>query len=299
MGLWIPLTIGAAFFQNLRFMLQKRLKDTGLSAGGATYARFVFSLPLIALGLGLYASATGLPEMSFTFWLWAAGAAVSQVLATVLVVALFSLRHFAVGITFKKSEVLQTAVVGLLVLGEAISGVGWGALLLGLIALLILSDSPVREGRQGLGRFFNKAAGLGLLSGAFFALAGVTVRGATLALPTDDLLLRAATALCAVTTLQVVGMTLWFWWRDPGQIGQVLRAWRVAGAVGVTSMAGSLCWFAAFSLQTAAYVYALGQIELVFSLLGGVLVFRERPTGRELAGIALLMVSILGIVLVA
>ncbi|MEO0830776.1 MAG: EamA/RhaT family transporter, partial [Pseudomonadota bacterium] len=129
MALWIPLTIAAAFFQNLRFMLQKRLKDTGLSAAGSTFARFAYSLPLVALCLAVYApSVGGLPPLSMTFWIYVALAAVSQVLATVLVVALFSLRHFAVGITLKKSEVMQTALVGLLVLGERVSPLGLFAL---------------------------------------------------------------------------------------------------------------------------------------------------------------------------
>ena len=291
--LWIPFTIAAAFFQNLRFMLQKRLKDTGLSAAGATFARFAFSLPILVLGVAAYAAQTGLTPMSVVFWLWALLAAVSQVFATGCVVALFSLRHFAVGITFKKSEVLQTALVGVVLLGEAVSGTGLIALLSGLVALLILSDSA---GAVGSGRFLNRAAGLGLLSGAFFALAGVAVRGATLALPTEDLILRASSALLCVTGLQVVGMICWFLWRDPEQISRVMRSWRVSVAVGLPGMAGRLCWFVAFSLQTAAYVYALGQIELVFSVLGGLLIFREIPTRREIVGISLLMLSILGVI---
>jgi drug/metabolite transporter (DMT)-like permease len=67
--------------------------------------------------------------------------------------------------------------------------------------------------------------------------------------------------------------------------------------VGLFSMAGSFCWFAAFSLQSAAYVFAVGQVELIFSLAVSVLVFRERVSGREMGGIALLAVSILAIAL--
>ena len=298
MPLWIPLTIAAAFFQNLRFILQKRLKDSGLSAAGSTFARFVYSLPLIAIGLALYAPTVGgLPEMSAAFWIYVALAAVSQVLATMLVVALFSLRHFAVGITLKKSEVLQTALVGLVVLGERLAPLGIAALGLGLVALLVLTDMPGRDG--GLSRWLNRSAAYGLASGAFFAVSGVAVRGATLELPTDDLLLRAGTTLLAVTGLQVVGMLIWFLWRDRGELGRVAAAWRVAVGVGVTSMLGSLGWFAAFSLQTAAYVFALGQIELLFSILGGWLVFGEVLRRREVLGIGLLLVSILGVVLAA
>ena len=51
MELWIPFTIAAAFFQNLRFMLQKHLKATRLTTAGATFSRFIFAAPL-ALKLG-------------------------------------------------------------------------------------------------------------------------------------------------------------------------------------------------------------------------------------------------------
>jgi drug/metabolite transporter (DMT)-like permease len=92
-------------------------------------------------------------------------------------------------------------------------------------------------------------------------------------------------------------MAAWLAWRERGEIGRVVRAWRVAGLVGLFSMVGSWCWFAAFSLQSAAYVFAVGQVELIFSLAVSVMVFRERVTRREIAGIALLAVSILAIAL--
>ena len=61
-------------------------------------------------------------------------------------------------------------------------------------------------------------------------------------------------------------------------------------------MAGSLGWFTAFTLQTAAYVQALGQVELIFSLMASVLFFHETITRRELAGIGLLTLSVLMLV---
>ena len=88
-------------------------------------------------------------------------------------------------------------------------------------------------------------------------------------------------------------MALWLWWRDPGEIGRVLRAWRVTGLVGLASMVGSLGWFAAFALQTVAYVKALGQIELVFSFLATHFVFHEKTTPREGLAMALIVGSIL------
>ena len=69
--------------------------------------------------------------------------------------------------------------------------------------------------------------------------------------------------------------------------------------MGIASGLGSACWFAAFAMQSAALVKAVGQVELLASLLVGRLAFGERPSPRELAGIALLAASILGVVLVS
>ena len=55
MELWIPITLGAALAQTLRFMLQKQLKATQLSTAGTTFARFVYSAPLVAL-VAVYAA---------------------------------------------------------------------------------------------------------------------------------------------------------------------------------------------------------------------------------------------------
>lgn len=295
MELWIPATLAAAFFQAIRFALQKRLTLAGLSAAGATWARFLWAAPVIALGLTLWLAATGtaFPDLSVRFWAFALAGALTQILATVCVVALFSLRAFAVGLTFKKSEVLQTAALGWLVLGDPVSTAGLAALLVGLAALLILSRPPAGAAPGDALR----ATGLGLASGAFFAAAGVGYRGATLEVAGSPGL-QAAVSLAIVTAAQTAAMALWFAWRDPAQARAVLAAWRPGLAVGLTSLLGSLGWFLAFTQQSAAYVFALGQVELVFALLIGLFVFGERPVRRELIGMALLVASLILLVAV-
>lgn len=298
MSLWIYITIGAAFAQNLRFMLQKHLKATRLSTGGATFARFVYSAPLVAVLVVIYAQATGqgLPVPGVRFWVFAMSGGLAQILATMCVVALFAERNFAVGITFKKTEVLQTALVGLVVLGEGVSFGGLIAILVGFVAVVLLSDPAGGQG-PWLRRISNRAAGLGLMSGVLFAISATGYRGASLSLGLEDFFLRAAFTLAIVTAMQSLAMALWLRWREPGEIGKVLAHWRVAGLVGLTSMIGSLGWFTAFTLQNAAYVKALGQIELLFSFLATVFVFREKTTPRELLAMALLTASILLLIL--
>ena len=295
---WILITIAAAFAQTLRFMAQKQLKTVGLSTGGATFARFVFSAPLVAVLILSYASLSAqiLPGTNGRFWTFAMIGGASQIFATMCVVALFSHRNFAVGITFKKTEVVQTAIVSALVLGERVSTIGAVAIAIGFCGVLLLSDSPGLTGSWRK-RIWNKAAGLGLLSGVFFAFSAVGYRGASLALESGDVFLRAGYTLAIVTAVQTSVMAIWLRWREPGQMRAVVGAWRIAGIVGVTSMIGSWCWFTAFTLQNAAYVNALGQVELLFSLLASILVFREKISTREGLGMALLTCSILVLIL--
>lgn len=298
MEAWITLSVAAAAFQTLRFMLQKSLSTGTLSAGGATLARFFYSAPFVvtfAAGYVLWRGhSIAVPDAMF--WVYALGGALAQVLATWCVVAIFAERNFAVGITFKKTEVIQTVLVGFVVLGDRVSTAGFAAILVGLMGVLILSDAPASAAR-GLGRFMNRAAGLGLASGAFFAMSAVGYRGATLEIASDDALMRALVTLAVVTTSQTLGLSLWLGWREPGEIARVWGARAKAVWMGLTGLGGSLCWFTAFTLQNAAYVFAVGQVEVIFSLMASVLFFRETVSRLEFTGIALLSASILLLVL--
>lgn len=301
MEIWIPVTLLAALAQTARFGLQRQLKTTGLSTAGATFARFIYSAPLAVVGMLAYAQVSGqaLPSVPPVFWAYAMAGGLTQILATMCVIALFSHRNFAVGISFKKTEVLMSVGVGLLILGEGVSWFGLGAILLGLLGVLLLSDPPARTDAPWHRRVFNSAAGLGLASGVLFACSGVGYRGASLSLGGGDVVLRATLTLACVTVAQMLAMALWLRLREGGEIARVLAAWRVAGLVGLASLIGSTCWFIAFTLQTVAYVNAVGQIELLFSLMLSVLVFREKVAWRELQGGGLLMASIVALILLA
>lgn len=296
---WILITLGAASAQTLRFMLQKQLKTMQLSTAGATFARFIYSSPLVAVIAVCYAtySGQGTPDIPAAFWPYAIAGGTSQILATMCVVALFAHRNFAVGITFKKTEVLLSAAFGFIILGDIFTFWSIFAMCIGLAGVLLLSDPP-----DGVGpwhqRIFNRATALGLGAGVLFGISGNGYRGASLSLGDGDVFYRAIVTLAIVTAFQTLAMALWMGWRERGQITVVLRAWRIAGLVGFTSMIGSICWFTAFTLQNAAYVNAVGQIELLFSLIIGAFVFGEKIGTREWQGLGLLTISIVWLVLV-
>lgn len=275
-------------------MLQKHLRSTGLSTAGATFSRFVFAAPLAILLTGVTLAVTGatFPQVGGVFFLSAAIGGLSQIVATMLVVELFTQRNFAVGITFKKTEAMQAALFGMIVLGDRISFLGFLALLVGLVGVVLLSDPPKLMPGAGVKRFFNRATMLGLAAGALFGVSGVAYRAASLSVDADTLT-RAAVTLACVTTFQAISMAGYLQYAQPGQVAKVMRSWRITSLVGAMGMLGSLGWFLAFTLQNVAYVKALGQVELLFTFAGSYFFFKETSSRRELLGALFVVGSII------
>ncbi|MEL6693601.1 MAG: EamA family transporter, partial [Pseudomonadota bacterium] len=121
-------------------------------------------------------------------------------------------------------------------------------------------------------------------------------RGASLSLEFGDAFFRASVTLAFVTLLQSAIIFALLRLREPGQTRLLFKQWRVAGLVGVAGMLGSLAWFTAFTLQNAAHVRALGQIEVVFMLAASILFFKERVTVREVTGVCLVSLGILALI---
>jgi drug/metabolite transporter (DMT)-like permease len=295
MSLWIWATFFAAAVQTIRFMLQKRLKDVGLSTGGATFSRFLFGAPLAALGAIATVSITGVqvPKLTPAFFGFAMAGGAAQVVATFLTVALFSLRNFAVGVAFTKTETIQAALFSWVILGEVVAPWAFVAIAIGVVGVVLL----VRGAKAT--RIDRRAAVYGIAAGALFGISAIGYRGATAELQPMGFVARALVALSIVTLMQSIGMALYLRFFERGELRRVMRAWRRTVWVGVTGVLGSAGWFAAFALHNAVMVRAVGQVEIVFTLLVSWVVFKERLGGRELLGIALVVLSLLMIVLLA
>ena len=65
----------------------------------------------------------------------------AQIGATLLLLHLFSLRNFAVGNTFAKTETVQAVLFGLLLLGDRVGRSRWRAILVSLVGLVMLSGT--------------------------------------------------------------------------------------------------------------------------------------------------------------
>ncbi|GHD44405.1 membrane protein [Thalassobaculum fulvum] len=300
MELWIPLTILGAFMQNLRSAVQKHLKGR-LTTLGAAYVRFLYASPFALLYLVGLKTGTGLPwpEPNLAFIAYCIAGGVSQILFTALLVYMFSLRNFAVGTTYSKTEVVQVAILGLLFLGDTVSLIPAIAIAVAMVGVMAMSagQSRISVGRL-LAGMTEKSTLVGLTCGAFLGASVVFFRGASLSLGYEHgAWMSAAFTLTSAVVLQTVGMGIYLAVTEPKTMRDVFVHWRWAAVVGLAGVLASIAWVTAFTLQNAAYVRALGQIELVFTFLSSVVIFRERTSRAEIVGILLVVVAILTLVL--
>ena len=295
MDAWIPITIAAAFFQNLRSALQKHLKGR-LSTTGATFSRFAYAAPLALLYVAALAALTGhdLPAPNLTFIAYAVVGGLAQITATALLLYSFAFRNFAVGTAYSKTETVQTAIFGIVILGDPLGLGAAAAIVISLIGVMAISVARTRMTFLGLlTSLAEKPALIGIASGAFFGMSAISYRGASLSLGEHGFQIRAAYTLACVTAFQTIVMAIYMRLREPGQVTAVFRAWRVSAWAGITGMIASACWFTAMTIQNAAYVRALGQIELVFTFAASILLFHEWPNRTEVIGILLVIAGIL------
>ncbi|HMM13008.1 MAG TPA: DMT family transporter [Parvibaculum sp.] len=295
MPLWIPLTIAAAFLQNMRSTLQKQLTGE-LSAVAATYVRFAFGLPIAVVYLWSLVAITGheLPAPNWTFLFYCIVGGLGQIWGTALLVGLFAYRNFAVGTTYSKTETVQAALFGVIVLGDRPSLGATAAILVSLAGVIAIS---MAKSHLTLANFLrtlsDRATLMGIGSGAGFGIAAVAYRAASLSLGRSDFLIPAGFTLVTVLVIQTIVMTIWLGWREPAQLAGTMRNWKVSSGVGIAGSLASIGWFTAMTIENAAYVRALGQIELVFTFASSHFLFREKTARLELAGIALVIGGLL------
>ncbi len=295
MELWIPLTIAAAFFQNIRSAMQKHLTGK-LSTLGASYVRFIYALPVALIYfLVVYTyEARPMPDIGGAFLGYALIGGVCQVMFTIFLLWLFSFHNFAVGTTFSKLETIMVAVFGLLLLGDQLNTTVVVAIAMSAVGVVILSAGQSKLGLRSLMQgLWRMPTLIGLGCAAWLGLSVVFFRAASLSLAQDSFMLAASFTLLVVLILQSVITGVLIRLREPGQLALVFQHWRPAALVGLSGGLASIGWFSAFTLENATHVRALGQIELVFTFVVSLLVFREKVTPAESGGIVLIAASII------
>ena len=294
--IWIPITIIAAFSQNLRSTFQKKLQGQ-LSNISATYVRFAYGLPFVFIYFLLLNSFSEnnviISNINLNFLSYCFVGGLCQIFATFLLLKIFITSNFALGTTYSKTEPIQAALFGFILLNETITFMGLIGILIGLVGIIITSSNKFKQKYS----FFNYSVLLGLCSGAFFGLSAVLFRAASHNLDISNYIISSAFTLLIVIFIQTVMMTFYIFYTDIKQFYLILLNWKHGAIVGLFGALASLCWFYAMSVQNVAYVRALGQIELVFTLLVSIFYFKEKISSNEIIGIVTTIIGILIIVL--
>jgi drug/metabolite transporter (DMT)-like permease len=266
--MWIPITIAAATFQILRTSQQHRLRDL-LSPVGAGFVRYLYGAPLaIALAFGVFVVAgRDVPGIPLRFWPIVTAAGVAQILGTIALLHAFRARDFAIGTVYAKTEVIQVAVFAAVIAGEPLALPGWIGVVVCLLGVAWLASGGALASL--LRRVGDPAARFGVAAGAGFALAAVGIREASRSLGEAPTLDRAVLTLAAMLTIQLVLNGTQLAVTDRAELGRTLASWRREAPVGLLSLAGSLGWALAVTLESAAKVRTLGQVEMLLAFAIG------------------------------
>jgi drug/metabolite transporter (DMT)-like permease len=287
--LWAVFTLIAAAAQTVRNATQRELTAT-LGTAGATHVRFLFGLPfaLVFLAVVLVASGVALPAPSATYWPWVLQGAVAQIAATALMLAAMTDRSFVVVYAYIKTEPVQVALFGLVLLGDLLTLPMVGAILIATTGVVLMALKP--------GTALDvRATLLGLAAGGMFALSAVGFRGAILSLDLPSYLMAATFTLVVGLVIQCALLSARLALREPAVLTSIARHWRPSLLAGFLGALASQFWFLAFALATAASVRTLALVEVLFAQAITSFVFGQKVTSREGLGIVLIVIGVAGL----
>jgi len=293
--LWIPVTLAAAAAQTGRNATQRRLTET-IGTVGATQVRFLYGFPFALLALALVSAATGerAPGPTTTFLTYALIGAVTQILATALMLSAMRERAFSVVTAYTKTEPVQVALFGLVLLGDPLTPAMAMAIAVATVGVVLMSVKP----GAGLASSGAKPVVFGLASGAFFALAAIGFRGAILSLDEGSSLIRASTTLVWSLGMQTAILLIWLGLFDRKALLASFAAWRPSLGAGFLGALASQFWFIGFALTTAANVRTLALVEVLMAQAVSHRFLAQATSRREGAGMVLILAGV-GLLLLA
>lgn len=297
MPIWVGATILAGLFQTWRTALQQKLRGQ-LSVNAAAVVRYLYGVPVGMLFVALYLTLIGgsLSSPSWTYALYCALGGLGQIIGTNLLIMSFGHRGFAVGTAYSKTEAVQAAFIALIFLGESFAPLAWLGIAVSVGGTLYLSlAGRVSSTREVLAATMQPSAIYGLGAGFAFALCALAIRAATQTLDGPDATLRALETLVVINMMQTVMQGGWLVATERSSIPQLFSTWRSSAQVGALSACGSACWFTGFAYAPVALVRAVGQVEILFTLLFSRFFLKERMKRTDVIG-ALTVVA--GVVLV-
>jgi drug/metabolite transporter (DMT)-like permease len=275
---WFALALASALFQVLRNMTMKQLGHR-LDEYINVWGRFTFLLPFtLVMAWVVVWRVHGLPQPRPGFVIACVAFGVSQTIATLALSKALKLGDISIVTPLWKVSLIVLLVLGYLTLRERPSLLGLAGVALSTAGVYLLN---VRRARLSpwaplAALVTDPGQRWTLLAACFYAPSVLTIKQA--ALLSDPYTASLGCYLAAslvVTPLVLV--------TSRGHFRQVPANWKAFVGLGLFAALNAVSQAIAYTMTLSSYVEAVKQVEILFALAIGALVFGERQRVREIA----------------
>jgi drug/metabolite transporter (DMT)-like permease len=285
--MWLLLALAAALFQVLRNTAMKRLGHA-LDEYINVWGRFTFLLPfaLATCAIG------GFPTLKPGFWGWCIAFGVCQTLSTLALSKALKLSEISLVTALWKVSLLVLLGLAWVTIGEHPSPLGIAGVLLSAVGVYLLNIRRARVSPWAPLAVLvtDRGQRYTLLAALFYAPSVITIKQAILA--SNAPMGTFGGYLVASVILTAVALRT-----SARHFRAVPRHWKEFVALGLFAALTTILQGKAYTLTLSSYVEAVKQVEILFAMAIGVIMFGEAQRVRDSALGAIVM--LVGMVLLA
>ena len=270
--MWFALALTSGLFQVLRNMVMKRIGHS-LDETINVWGRFALVLPFAAVTTAW----NGIPQVTAEFWWLCLIFAFAQSVATLCLSRALKLSDISLVTPLWKISLVMLVGWGYLTLGESPSLLGVVGIAVSLAGVYLLN---ARRGRKSLWAPFTTAVmdpgqRYTLISAALYAPCVVLIKQIVLLSDANFGVLISYLFTTAVVTPYTV-------YRSARQFRRIPQYWKEFLAMGAFASLTILTAVQAYTLTLSSYVEAVKQVEILFALAIGYVVFHEKERVRAI-----------------
>jgi drug/metabolite transporter (DMT)-like permease len=284
---WVLLALVAALCQVLRNTVMKRLGHS-LDEYINVWGRFTFLLPFAAM----FVLGNGVPEIKPGFWPACACFAVSQTISTMALSKALKLAEISMVTALWKVSLLILVVLGYFTLREHPTPLGVAGILISMagVYLLNVNRAHIAWWAPFAVLFTDRGLRYTLLAALFYAPSVVTIKWA---MQCSDQYMGTLGGYLAASLLvtPIVLRT------SARHFAEIPRYWKAFVSFGLFAALTTVSQGTAYLMTLSSYVEAVKQVEILFAMGIGAVLFHEKQKVRDIAPGAVVM--LIGVVLLS
>ena len=285
--MWLLLALVAALCQVLRNTVMKRLGHS-LDEYINVWGRFTFLLPFAALFVWWH----GVPVIKPGFYTACACFAVSQTISTMALSKALKLSQISMVTALWKVSLLVLVVLGYFTLKEYPTWLGIVGIVVSMagVYLLNVNRAHIAWWAPLAVLFTDRGMRYTLLAALFFAPSVVTIKWAMQC--SDQYMGTLGGYVAASLLVTPIVLTT-----SRRHFAEIPRYWKAFVSFGLFASLTTVSQGTAYLMTLSSYVEAVKQVEILFAMAIGTIMFHEKQTVRDIAPGALVMLA--GVVLLS